>query len=215
MSGGLLTTGYYLLLCVFLLLLVHRLLCRLSIFIASALVLIPLLPTGRSLVTGGFHGALNATYSTPPLLAQSWRLEETGYQNGNLHDVTTLMFPSWQVSREALRAGRVPFLNHANGMGELLLAAQEAVPFHLFTLLALPLSAAQSWTLALTLKFFFAILFTFLLLRELGVREEIALFGGSVYGLSTFLLFWNGWTMATVFSTASSGSFGVVPMALR
>src|SRR5580765_4491675 len=82
-----------------------------------ALLLLPLLLTGRAIVTGGYYGPLNLAYSTPPLSelipeAQRRHPELSGrrYDDGILSDLQIAIVPWRKAVPDSIKQGRVPLL---------------------------------------------------------------------------------------------------------
>src|SRR5262245_44328537 len=74
---------------------------------AAALLLLPLVLTGRAVFTGGFYGALNFAYASAPLHSMAKDLPRAQYQNGHLSDVAIQMLPWRKAVREAVKTGHV------------------------------------------------------------------------------------------------------------
>lgn len=126
---------------------------------------------------------------------------------GNLiqGDLLQLIAPAQTEVRRALAEGRWPLWNPHAGAGVPLLAdpqAQALQPLQLATWF-LPVPRAAGLTAAL--RVLLALLFTFLLLRRVGLHnclgketgEGPALAGALAFGLGGFLLPWIGWPIAT------------------
>lgn len=165
-----------------------------------ALALLPLVLTGRAIFTGSFYGPLQVQYAGIPLSAQAGNLPKGEYPYGILSDVAILNIPWAKAVRESVKHGHLPLLNRFMLSGDVLLGAFQPMVFHPNTLIGFLLPLAQAWTFGCALNLFMAGLCTFLFLSELGVAELSAFFGSSVWALSSFLVFWNGWDIAPAFA---------------
>jgi hypothetical protein len=199
--GAVALLGIYGAACILALLAAHRGLCPIRFGIALALAVLPFLSAGRSLLTGGFHGALNLSYATAPLQAQAHRLPAREYHNGHLSDIAYQMVPWKAAVWESLREGRLPFGNPHILSGDILLAAAQPAPFHPFTLAGVLLPPATAWTLVCALVLFLAALSAFLFARELGCSDAAALFGGAATMLSSSILILQGWPNGAVLAS--------------
>jgi len=94
--------------CAAVLWLASRFLAKIPVSWGIAIALLPLLVTGRAIVTGGHFGPLNLAYSVSPLSASGGEALHRERENGFLSDVAFQMVP-WQAAvRRDLRAGRAP-----------------------------------------------------------------------------------------------------------
>jgi len=173
-----------------------------------ALLLLPLLLTGRAIVTGGYYGPLNLAYSTPPLSelipeAQRRHPELSGrrYDDGILSDLQIAIVPWRKAVRDSIKQGRVPLLNRFILSGDPLLGSLQPAPFYPGTFIGFLLPLATAWTFNGAFALFLAALFSFLLAREMEVREPCALFSGAVAMLAGFVAFWCEWPLGAAFST--------------
>src|SRR5262249_41173141 len=82
-----------------------------------------------------------------------------------------------------------------------LLPAAQAGILHPSTLLSIALPVPLSWTFSCTFTLFLALVCAFLFLRDLALDVVPALLGAAAWGLSTYVVFWDGWSVGP--STAS------------
>jgi hypothetical protein len=195
------------------LLLAHRQVRPIRLRFALALALLPFLLAGRALSTGGFHGALNISYASAPLKAQSASLPLREYENGHLSDVAIQMVPWRKAIARALEEGRLPLRNPYSLSGDILLAGYQAAPFHPATLLALLLPVATGWTLSCALTLFLAAAAAYLFLRELDVGDVAAIFGGAAFMLSNTVVVLQGWPNGRVFAALPLTLLGLARLA--
>ena len=186
--------------------LASRFLRSIPLLWAVALALLPLVVTGRAVVTGGHFGPLNLAYASPPLAARGGAELHRDRGNGFLTDVAFQMVP-WQAAvRRDLRGGRAPLWNPSIFCGDVLLGAAQPAPFHPSTLLGLLLPLSTARTLAAALGFFLGALCGFVFLREIGLSPASAFLGAAAWMLSLHFLFWTGWPQAQ--------TFAVLPLAI-
>lgn len=165
-------------------------LVRMSPRAYSVLALLPLVITGRALLTGGVYGPIDIAYQTEPLASVAAQHGMTTVVNPMLTDVQRLMIPWKHAVRYAFAHGEWPLWNPFSFSGDILAAASEPSPWHPFHLLSYLLPLAQSITFHAAVVLFAAALCAFLLARELDLGEIPALIAGAAWMLSTFMLFY-------------------------
>jgi hypothetical protein len=180
--------------------LVSRYLRRIPLAWAIALALLPLVVTGKAVVTGGYFGPLNLAYAASPLAAKGGPALHRDDGNGLLTDVAFQMVPWKAAVRSDFRAGRAPLWNPFILCGDVLAGAGQPAPFHPSTLIGLLLPLAQARTLEAALGLLLGALCAFLFLRDLDLAPLYAFFGASVWMLSFHFLFWTGWPQAQSFA---------------
>lgn len=154
-----------------------------------ALALLPLVITGRALLTGGVYGPIDLAYETEPLASVARDHGVERVVNPLLTDVQRLMIPWKKAVRHAFAHGEAPLWNPFSFSGDILAAASEPSPWHPFHLLSYLLPLAQSITFHATLVLFAAALCAFLFARDLGASEPASYVAAIGWMLSTFLLF--------------------------
>jgi len=170
----------------------HRWISPLKLRVAFVIALLPLLFTGRAVLTAGVYGPVDILYPTEPFASLRFEHGITGLRTPLLHDIATQMFPWQEAVREAIRSGRFPLWNPSILAGEPLLAVQQPAALHPGTWLSLALPLPQAWTFQMSLRLLFALLSAYLFLRDLGCSEAPALLGAAGWGFSDFLVFWLG-----------------------
>jgi hypothetical protein len=195
--------------------LAHRFLLTLSARAAAALLLLPLVLTGRAVLEGGFYGALNIAYVTAPLHALASELPRPAgeYRNGQLSDVAIQMIPWRKAVREALKTGHAPLLNRFILSGDVLLAASQPAVFHPNVWIGFLLPLATAWTFSCSFTLFLAALCTFLFLRQIEASEIAAVFGAGVWMLSNGIVTFEGWPHSYVLSMLPLLAFGLFRLA--
>jgi hypothetical protein len=178
------TLTLYLLTAALLLGLAHACVARLTRGMALVLLLLPLVFTGRALLTGRVYAPVELAYTTEPL--SSWRAEigAPEPQNRMLSDITFQMIPWRQALRRSIANGEWPLWNRFEGCGDVLAGGAQAAPFSPFTLLVLLLPVAASFGFTASIAFFLAALGTYLLARELRCGELASLIAAAAFTFS-------------------------------
>jgi len=175
---------------------VRRAVSPVSIGAAVILFLLPLVVMGKPVLTGGAFGAIDLTYVTEPLADLRLQLGVPSPHNGVISDVSCQVFPWRKALQDAYAHGEWPLRNPTMLAGDILAAAGQPGAYFPFTLVALLLPAAVSLTFTGAIIFFLAGVGAFLLARELGVRESVALLAAAGWMYSTGLGFFILWALA-------------------
>jgi hypothetical protein len=178
------TVVLYLLTAAALLFLVHACVTRLTSGAALALLLLPLVFTGRALMTGRVYAPVELAYTTEPLYAYAAEAGAPAPQNRMLSDITFQMIPWRAALRQAVANGELPLLNRFEGCGDGLAGEAQPAPFSPFTLLALLLPVVASFGFTASIAFFLGALGAYLLARELQCSEMAALVVAAAFTLS-------------------------------
>ena len=163
--------------------------------VCLVILVMPLLFTGRAVLTAGVYGPVDVLYPTEPFASLRPEYGIGHPRTPLLHDVATQMFPWQKAFRAAVEDGELPLWNPFLLAGEPLLAVQQPAALHPGTWLGLFLPLPQAWTFQMTLRFFVALLAAYLFLRELRCGEGPALLGAAGWGFSDFLVFWLGFPL--------------------
>jgi hypothetical protein len=186
----------YLLTCAGTLFLAHRYVRPLTRAAALALVLLPLVFTGKALLTGRVYGPVDLPYASEPLSVMKSDYGIEKLHNGILSDLYTQMIPWRRAVQVAYAQREWPLWNRSIMSGDILASAGQPAAYSPLTLLACLLNVAQSLTFSAAIAFFLAGLGAFLLARELGCRESAALIGAAGWMYSTSLAFFILWAMS-------------------
>jgi hypothetical protein len=173
--------------------LAHRFVLPVRLRAIALLAALPLLFTGRALLTGGVYAPLDIAYDAEPLSAHRAAMGVGPTRNPLAVDVVSQMIPWRKAVRESLLAGRLPLWNPHVLAGEPLLAVQQPAVLYPGTWIGLLLPLPQAWTFDVTLRIFLALLCAFLFFREIGAGEPEALLGACAWAFSDFLLFFVGY----------------------
>jgi len=163
---------------------------------ALALIAMPLVFTGRALVTGAVYGPIDLSYTADPLASIARNVGIRSVKNPAISDVYTQFMPWRDALRRSAAHGEWPLWNPYELSGEPLAGAAQSSPYHTFTLLALLVPVRQSYAVAASLMFFGAAMFAFLFFRDLVRSEAAALFGAFAWMASTHLVFFAGTALA-------------------
>ena len=173
---------------------------------ALLLTLLPMLFTGRALLTGGVYAPVDLPYITEPLRDMREPLGVPRPHNGILSDLYAQMIPWRKAVQSALAHGRWPLWNPYMLSGTVLAAAAQPAAYSPFTLLACLLPIADSLTFSAAITFFIAGLGAYLFARELGCREPVALLAAAGWMYSMPMAFFVLWSIG--------GSWAFFPLVL-
>jgi hypothetical protein len=162
----------------------HACVTRLTGGTAIVLLLLPLVFTGRAVLTGRVYAPVELAFTTEPLSAYRAEVGAPAPQNRMLSDITYQMIPWRQALRQSIAKSEWPLWNRFEGCGDVLAGAAQSAPFSPFTLLALLLPVAASFGFTASIAFFLAALGTYLLARELGCGEMASLTAAATFTLS-------------------------------
>lgn len=177
---------------------------------AVLLALLPLVFTGRAMVTGGLYGPADLYYAAIPWKNLPSASAYSPPKNPILSDLAFANLPWRAALREALANGRAPLWNRFVLGGSPLLGAAQAGVFHPSTWLGLWLPLAPSWTFSCAFTLLLALVAAFVFFRDFHLGETAALVGAVGWGFSTYLVFWDGWSVGP-----STATFPLLLLGLR
>ena len=119
---------------------------------AVALLLMPLLFTGRAVFTGGVYAPVELPYGVPPLADYKQELRVPPPQTPMLSDIAFILIPWREAVRRAVGEGEWPHLNRFELCGDPLAAAMQPAVYSPFTWIALLLPTAVSKSRAIQVK---------------------------------------------------------------
>ena len=162
---------------------------------ALVLLLLPLLFTGRALLTGRAYSPADLLFLDPPFDSHARDYGVETPHNGLLGDLAWQIVPWQRGVRDAWRAGEWPLWNPSMLCGDVLAAAMQPAPFDPFNVgaLLLPLYLATTYGAAITL--WVAALGAFALARQIGASERGAIVAAAGYALSSGIAFNAGWPL--------------------
>lgn len=185
----------YLLVTIALLLTWDRFVARVSVAAAIVLILLPFCFTGRALLTGRVYAPIDLPFMSEPLVdyAKDYGFEKT--YNGTLSDLYAQMMPWQSAVRQALSHGEWPLWNPFLLCGNILAANMQAAPYDALNVLGLLLSHPQALTFGAAMTFFFAVFFTFVYARLLGLSETASLIAAAGFAFCASISFFVGWPL--------------------
>jgi hypothetical protein len=177
---------------------------------ALVLALLPLLFVGRAMLNGGVYGPSDLYFEADPWRRLAMAREVGTPRNPILSDLAFANLPWRAAVRDAVVNGRAPLWNRFVLGGNPLVGAAQAGVFHPSTVLGVWLPLPMSWTFSCALTLFLALLSAFVLFRDLGLGARAALVGAIGWGFSTYVVFWNGWSVGP-----STATFPLLVLGLR
>jgi Bacterial membrane protein YfhO len=174
--------------------------------VGLVLALLPLVFTGKALLLGELYGPSDLYYVEDPWKEVAAVNGIAGVRNPILSDLAFANLPWRAAVRDAVVNGRAPLWNRFALAGNPLLGTGSAAVFHPATWLGLRLPVALSWTFSCSYAIFLSLLSAFLYFRDFGGSSRAALVGAVTWAFSTYLIFWDGWSVGM--------STGTLPMLL-
>lgn len=113
-------------------------------------------------------------------------------------DVVSFIYPIQMFAIDLLKQGLVPLWNENILTGTPLLADFQSAPFSPTNFLYFIFSKLDAWSLQIIFQPLLALLFTFLLLKQLGLSNLSALLGGISFAFAGFNLIWMEWNGHTL-----------------
>ena len=181
-----------------------------SVRASVVLALLPLVFTGRAILTGGLYGPADLYFTGDP-----WKRLESAPglaapHNPILSDLAFANLPWRAAVREAVVNGRAPLWNRFVLGGNPLLGASQAGVFHPATWLGLWLPLPSSWTFSCAFTLLLALVSAFAFFLDFGLGGRAALVGAVGWGFSTYVVFWDGWSVGP-----STATFPLLLLGLR
>ncbi|HVT02144.1 MAG TPA: YfhO family protein [Thermoanaerobaculia bacterium] len=190
----------YIIVGVFLLLLAHHTVRPILPVAAVALLLLPLLFTGRALLSGRVFGPIDLPYGTEPLL-QLREANGIGRQhNSALNDVAAQEIPWRSALKYSIGHGVWPLLDPFLLCGAQLAGSGQPAAWSPFTLISLLLPLGASISFSATIAFFLAAVCSYLFARELGCRDMVSLFAAAGWMCATPIAFFIEWPIGTAWA---------------
>lgn len=160
---------------------------------AAALVLIvlPMLFTGRALLTNRVYAPIDLPFQYEPLKSAA----SVTPHDIALSDLHCQIIPWQQAVRSALAQGEWPLWNPHILSGDILAAAAQPAVYDPFNLLSLLLPLPFALTFGASLTFFLAALFTYAFARASGRGELASLTAAAAYTFCGMLAFFVAWPL--------------------
>lgn len=166
-----------------------------SVAAALALVLLPVVFTGRALLTGRVYAPIDLPFQYEPLKAHAAAYGVATPHNPGLSDLHAQMIPWQKAVRWALASGEWPLWNPFILCGDILAAAAQPGVYDPVNWLGLLLPLPDALTFGASMTFFLAAFFTFVFARSIGIGEGGALVAAAAFAFSAMLAFYVGWPL--------------------
>lgn len=167
----------------------------LSVAAMLVLVLLPVLFTGRALLTARVYAPVDLPFGSEPLGDYKKEFGIGKPHNGAMSDLYTQMIPWQRAVRFAREQNAPPLLNPFLLNGSILAANAQAAPYDPFNVVAYLLPLDQALTFGAAITFFLGCLFTFAFARSLGLGEWASLVAAAGYTFCGILAFFVGWPL--------------------
>lgn len=173
------------------LLLVHRFVRRLSPAAAVIIAVLPLGIVGYALITDSVYGPVDYPYQAEPLQALKAHYGIGHAHNATATDIYAQFLPWRRAVQLSYRNGEWPLWNRFNHCGHLMAASLQSAPYSPFTLLAILLPAAVSFSFTAAMSLFIAALGAFLFARELECSELASLIAAAGWGFAAITVLYS------------------------
>jgi hypothetical protein len=168
---------------------------RVSVAAAIALIALPLLPTGRAILTGRTLAPVDISFVADPLHQYARHYGVETPHNIHLSDLHCQIIPWQKAVRYSLANGEWPLWNPFILGGDILAAAAQPAVYDPWQWLAMLLPLPDAFTFSVALTFFLSGLFAYAFARELGVRDTAALVAATGFLLCGMMAFFAGWPL--------------------
>ncbi|MBI4039715.1 YfhO family protein [Candidatus Daviesbacteria bacterium] len=118
---------------------------------------------------------------------------QTPVKNALVSDIVSVLYPFKMLGVDQLLGGSLPFWNPSIFNGTPLLANFQSAFFYPLTLLYFVLPKVDAWSLSVVAQPFLAMVFTFLLLRAVGLSRISSSLGAIIYSFAGFNIIWLGY----------------------
>ena len=173
----------------------HRHVQRVTLAIAIALVALPLLFTGRAILTGRVYAPVDISFMVEPLhdYARDFGVEKP--YNIGLSDLHCQIIPWQKAVRYAIAHGEWPLWNPFILNGDILAAAAQPAVYDPLQLLSLVIPLPDAVTFSATMTFFLAGFFTWAFARDRGRSDVAALVASAGFTFCGMMAFFVGWPL--------------------
>lgn len=169
---------------------------RVPLFAAIVLIVLPLVFTGKAMLTNRVYAPLDLPFTAEPLrdYARDFGVERP--HDIALSDLHCQIIPWQRAVRHALSHGQWPLWNPFILNGDILAAAGQPAVYDPVQLLGLILPLPDALTFGATMTFFLAAFFTFAFARTLGLGEVASLVASAGFTFCGMMAFFVGWPLA-------------------
>jgi hypothetical protein len=185
----------YLLTAIAILLLWDRGIQRVPRGVAIVLVLLPLLFTGRAMLTNRIYAPADISFAAEPLRDYANDYGVATPHNIQLSDLHAQILPWQRAVRHSLANGEWPLWNPFILCGDILAAAAQPAVYDPFHWIGMLIPLADAFTFGATLTFFLAGFFTWAFARALGVSDTAAFVAAAGFMFCGMMAFFVGWPL--------------------
>lgn len=168
---------------------------RISIGIAFALIAMPLVFTGRAILTNRVYAPIDLPYTAQPLHDYSHDFGTESPHDIAISDLHCQIIPWQKAVRSALAQGEWPLWNPHILNGDILAAAGQPAVYDPIQFLGFLIPLPDALTFGATMTFFLAAFFTFAFARASGLNEIASLVAAAGYTFCGMLAFFVGWPL--------------------
>src|SRR4030042_4262105 len=127
-----------------------------------------------------------------PWIEVDWKEYPAGVpiKNQEITDAISQFYPWKSLIGKFWRAGKAPLWNQYMFSGHPFLANLHSGGLYPLNFFYIFFSDANSWTLLVFMQVFLALIFMFLLLKELNLDNKASLFGAIIFSFSGYMIAW-------------------------
>ena len=169
---------------------------RISVAAAIALIAMPLVFTGKAMLTNRVYAPIDLPFTAEPLrdYAKDFGVERP--HEIAISDLHCQIIPWQKAVRHALSEGEWPLWNPFILNGDILAAAGQPAVYDPIQLTGMLLPLPDALTFGASMTFFIAAFFTFAFARATGVKEIAALVAAAAFTFCGMMAFFVGWPLA-------------------
>jgi hypothetical protein len=172
-----------------------RCIARVPRFAALVLLLLPLLFTGRAMLTNRIYAPVDVAFAAEPLREYARDFAIATPHNAQLSDLHSQIIPWQRAVRHSLANGEWPLWNPFILCGDILAAAAQPAVYDPFHWIAMLIPLADAFTFGAVLTFFLAGFFTWTFARALGMSDTAAFVAAAGFMFCGMLAFFVGWPL--------------------
>jgi hypothetical protein len=169
---------------------------RVSVATAIVLIAMPLVFTGKAMLTNRVYAPIDLPFTAEPLrdYARDFGVERP--HEIALSDLHCQIIPWQKAVRHALSEGEWPLWNPFILNGDILAAAGQPAVYDPIQLVGMLLPLPDALTFGASMTFFIAAFFTFAFARATGLKEIAALVAAAAFTFCGMMAFFVGWPLA-------------------
>ena len=186
-----------------------RVVQRVSVGAAIALIALPLLFTGRAMFTDRVYAPLDLPFTAEPLRDYAKDFGVATPHDIALSDLHCQIIPWQKAVRYALAQGEWPLWNPFVFNGDILAAVGQAAVYDPVQWIGFAVPLPDALTFGAAMTFFLAAFFTFAFARASGLKEIAALVAAAGFTFCGMMAFFVGWPLARAWAYLPLVLFGV------